>query len=213
MTANTLRVLNLIDATDDIILAIAGGLEELTLTGASQLVTGRSISACSSLRTFVASAWPHVSTRAIAAIAGVRKLILARCPVTDAMLAPLAGSSSLIELDVSSMWGMQHRRQLVQCITDAGLARVLAGTRIRTLNVSGRDKLTGSFLGALASLEDLDVRFCSMLAGAALLPLAGRLQRLECQYSGVSAADVSLVAAAAVAAAAGAAGRPPVAAG
>jgi hypothetical protein len=209
----TLRELNLTDATDDIILAVAAGLEKLTLLG-SQLVTGRSIAACTSLRHFSANSWPNVSKTAIAAIAGsVRTLELSRSPVTDQMLAPLAGSVHLTELDISGLGLPRRHRLFAPHLSDEGLARALGGTRVRKLGLSGCDKLTGSFLGALTSLEDLNVSFCSKITGSALLPLAARLKHCEMKYSGVSAAEFHAFSLAAAAAAAAAARRPPAVAG
>jgi pimeloyl-ACP methyl ester carboxylesterase len=125
----------------------------------------------------------------------------------------LAGSVHLTELDISGLGLPRRHRLFAPHLSDEGLARALGGTRVRKLGLSGCDKLTGSFLGALTSLEDLNVSFCSKITGSALLPLAARLKHCEMKYSGVSAAEFHAFSLAAAAAAAAAPGRPPAVAG
>lgn len=183
-----LRKLNLENASDDVIIAVADGLEELELSSASRL-NGHALEAASKLHSLTVCGWHSVSKRAIAAVAGrIRTLKLPRSYVSDDALAPLAGSTQLLDLDISGLHLPRHERARV---SDAGLKRALAGTRIRSLNLSGRDKLTGSFLTALAgSLETLDVSFCSSIAASAVMPLAGRLHRLAWHYSGIRTTDL-----------------------
>ena len=163
------------------VIAVADRLEELELSTAQ--LTDCALMAASKLHYLSIGGWRNVSKRAIAAVAGrIRTLKLRACPISDDMLAPLARSPQLQELDLSALRAPSYERNI---LTDAGLKRALAARRIRTLNLQGRSKLTGSFLAALTSLETLNVSFCPLITADAVVPLAGHLRRLEHHYSGI----------------------------